>query len=82
MGRVITSYSIHYTKLYDRPKLVEAVRSEEVLGALYRLSTTVEDTLAAGATLEEAAKTNKLSIHVLDGVDAEGGNLSADATIV
>lgn len=63
-----------------RPKLVEAVRSEEVLGALYRLSTTVEDTLAAGATLEEAAKTNKLSIHVLDGVDAEGGNLSADAT--
>lgn len=55
-----------------RAKVEAAAHAEEALGALYRLSTAVEDSLAAGATLEEAAKTNKLSVHILDGIDAEG----------
>lgn len=55
-----------------RAKVEAAAHAEEALGALYRLSTAVEDSLAAGATLEEAAKTNKLSVHVLEGIDAEG----------
>lgn len=58
-----------------RAKVEAAVRAEEAVGALYRLSTTVEDALAAGATLEEAAKTNALRVHVLDGVDAEGAGV-------
>lgn len=63
-----------------RARIETAVRTEESLGALYRLSTAVEDSLAAGATLEEAAKTNKLAVHVLDGVDAEGAGADPKAT--
>lgn len=62
-----------------RPKVEAEVRSAEAVGALYRLSTAVEDALAAGATLEEAAKSNGLAVHVLADVDAEGHGPSPKA---
>ncbi len=56
----------------SRAKVAEAARSEQLLGAIYRLSTALEDSLAAGATLEEAARLNKLSLVVVNATDAEG----------
>ncbi len=55
-----------------RPQLVEEVRTEQTLAALYRASTALEDALAAGASLEEAAKLNALSVIAVDAVDAKG----------
>ncbi len=55
-----------------RPKVVEAVRAEQTLAAIYRLSTALEDALAAGASLEEAARLNGLSVIAVPATDAEG----------
>lgn len=54
-----------------RDKVEHAVKAEQVLSTLYNLSTAVEDALAAGSTIEDAAKLNGLTIHTVDGVDAE-----------
>lgn len=55
-----------------RPKVEAAVKAEQTLSALYNLSTAVEDALAAGSTLEETAKLNGLSVHTVEGLNAEG----------
>ncbi|MBN2753177.1 MAG: SurA N-terminal domain-containing protein [Rhodospirillaceae bacterium] len=55
-----------------KDKIVAAVKSEQTLAALYNASTALEDAIAAGATLEEAAKLNELKVVTLDAVDAKG----------
>ena len=56
----------------SREKVEHAVKAEQTLSTLYNLSTAVEDSLAAGSTLEETAKLNGLTLHTVDGVDVEG----------
>jgi peptidyl-prolyl cis-trans isomerase D len=61
-----------------KPKAAEAARAERMLAAIYRLSTALEDSLAAGASLEEAARLNKLSVVTVDATDAEGKTPGGD----
>ncbi|WP_337995619.1 peptidylprolyl isomerase [Oleispirillum naphthae] len=62
----------HQPKLEEvRDKVTAAVKTEQTLGALYRASTAVEDALAAGSTLEEAAKLNGLTVVTLPAVTAD-----------
>jgi peptidyl-prolyl cis-trans isomerase D len=55
-----------------RAKVEQAVKAEQILSTLYSLSTAVEDSLAAGSSIEETAKLNGLSAISVDGVTAEG----------
>lgn len=59
-------------------KLVEAARADRILNAVYQLSTTVEDAIAAGASLEDAAKSNGLATVGVE-TDAKGEGLDGKA---
>ena len=55
-----------------RDKVKTAAAADKATGALYRLSATVEDALAAGTSLEDVAKAQKLKLTAIAAVDAKG----------
>ncbi|MFQ5985434.1 MAG: SurA N-terminal domain-containing protein [Alphaproteobacteria bacterium] len=55
-----------------REGLRQELALQEAVDAVYRLANDLEDTLAAGATLEEAARQVRLKLTRIEAVDAEG----------
>jgi peptidyl-prolyl cis-trans isomerase D len=55
-----------------KPQLVERARHEKAMEQVFEISNRVEDALAAGTPLEEAAQANGLTIQTLTGIDATG----------
>jgi len=57
-----------------RAKTVEAVKADKTLTALYDASTAIEDSLASGASLEEAAKLANIKVVKLTAITNKGKN--------
>ncbi len=62
------------TRTLDEAKaeIAQALKEERALDRLYELSNQLEDVLASGATLEEAAKRLNLKTMQVDGMDLRG----------
>jgi len=61
-----------------RDELKQDLRMEKARDALYDLATRLEDTLAGGATLEEAAKKLDARLVKVDAVDSKGRDRQGD----
>lgn len=62
-----------------RPQLAKAMAREQALDALYQVTNKLEDELASGAGLEEAAKRLALRLHKVPAIDQAGRDLRGAA---
>jgi peptidyl-prolyl cis-trans isomerase D len=70
----VTAIAPGHQMSFDEAKaeIEDDLRLDHAHDALYEFSTRIEDTLASGATLEEAAQQLQLKLQTIDAVDAQG----------
>lgn len=55
-----------------RDKVIADIKHEKALDLMFKVSNKLDDTLAGGATLQEAAKDNALTYRVIPSIDRQG----------